>query len=93
MTMMELLPMIIYILLIVLLIILIILGIKLIFVLNKTDKLIENVESKIDAFNPVFKLIDLTSTKLSSSLSIIVESIINLIKKIFKKREEEEDYE
>ena len=93
MTVMELLPMIIYILLIVLLIVLIILGIKVIFVVDKADKLIENVDEKINTFNPVFKLIDLTSMRLSSGVNVIVESIVNLIKKIFKRKEEDEENE
>ena len=93
MTMMELLPMIIYILLIILLIILIILGIKVILVVDKTDKLIEDVNDKINTFNPVFKLVDLTSSKLTNGITTIVESIISLVNKIFKRKEEEEDYE
>lgn len=93
MTFMEILPMIIYILLIILLIILIILGIKVIFVVDKTDKLVEDVNNKINTFNPVFKLIDLTSSKLTNGISSIVESIISLINKLFKRKEEEDDYE
>ena len=91
MTVMEFLPMIIYLLLIVLLIILIILGIKLIFVVDKTDKIITDVEEKINTFNPVFKLLDLTSAKLTNGITSIVEAIINLINKIFKRKEEIED--
>ena len=93
MTFMELLPMIIYILLIILLIILILLGIKLIFIVDKTDKLIEDVNDKINTFNPVFKLIDLTSSKLTTGITSIVESTISLINKLFKRKEEDDDYE
>lgn len=92
MTFMEMLPMIIYILLIILLIILIVLGIKLIFVVDKTDKLLLDVQNKINSFNGMFKLIDMTSEKISIGVSTIVESIISLINKLFKKRKDN-DYE
>ena len=90
MTFMELLPMIIYILLIVLLVILIILGIKLLFVVDKTDKLLTDVQTKVDSFNGVFKLIDMTSEKINIGVSVIVDSIVNLISRMFKKRKDED---
>ena len=92
MTLMELLPMIIYMLLIVLLIILIIAFIKVIKILDKTDNLITNVEEKVNTFNPIFRLLDLTSSKITNGITSLIESIINLIKK-FSKKKEEEDYE
>ena len=91
MTFMEMLPMIIYILLIALLVILIILGIKLIFVVDKTDKLLTDVQTKVDSFNGVFKLIDMTSEKISIGVSAIVDTIISLISKMFKKRKDEDN--
>ncbi len=93
MNIVDILPVIIYILLIVLLIILIILGIKLIMVINKTDKLIVDVQNKVDSFNGVFKLIDLTSEKLSMGITVIAEWLIGLINKIFRKRKENDEYE
>ena len=92
MTLAEILPIIIYCLVIVLLIILIILGVKLIQVVNKTDRIVEDVEKKINTFNPVFKLIDLTSSGLAGGITTLVESTISLINKIFKKKEDD-DYE
>ena len=92
MTFMEMLPMIIYILLIILLIILIVIGVKLIFVINKTEKILTDIQSKVDSFNGVFKLIDMTGEKLSIGVTAIIESIISLINKFFKKRKGE-DYE
>ena len=89
---MEFLPMIVYILLIVLLIILIILGIKVIMVVDKTDKLMIDIQNKVNTFNSVFSLINMTSEKISNGLSSIVECIINIVNKIFKKRKDE-DYE
>ncbi len=87
----EALPVIIYVLLIVLLIIMIILGIKLIMVVNKTDKLLVDVQDKVSSFNGVFKLIDLTSEKLSIGITSIIEGIISLINKLFKRKKEYED--
>ena len=91
MTFMEMLPMIIYILLIALLVILIILGIKLIFVVDKTDKLLADVQTKVDSFNGVFKLIDTASEKINIGISAIVDTIISLISKMFKKRKDEDN--
>ncbi len=92
MTIVEMLPVIIYVLLIILLIILIILGIKLIGVINKTDKLIVDVQNKVNSFNGIFKIIDVVGEKLSFGVNTIVDSIINLINKIFRKRRDD-DYE
>ena len=92
MTFMEMLPMIVYILLIVLLIILIVLGVKIIFVIDKTDKLLDDVQAKVDSFNGVFKLIDMTSEKINIGVSAIIESIISLINRLFRKRKDN-DYE
>jgi len=93
MTLMEILPVATYILVIILLIILIILGIKLIFVVDKTDKLIADVQNKIDSLNTVFKLIDFTSDKITSGIAHVIESIVGLVNRLFRKRKEEREYE
>ena len=62
-------------------------------VINKTDKLIVDVQNKVDSFNGVFKLIDLTSEKLSMGITVIAEWLIGLINKIFRKRKENDEYE
>ncbi len=93
MTFMELLPMLVYILLIVLLIVLIVLGIKLIMVVDKTDKLMIDIQDKVNSFNTVFSLISLTSDKLSNGINTIIEKIVNLFSKLFNKRKGEDDYE
>jgi len=93
MTFMEALPMIVFLLLIVLLIVLIVLGIKLICVVDKTEKMLDDVQNKIDSFNGVFNLVDMASEKISIGVSTLVDSIISLVSKIFKKRKDIEDYE
>ena len=91
MTFMEFLPGIVYILLIVLLIVLIVLGIKLIIIVDKTDKLVTDIQDKVSSFNTVFSIISLTSNKLTNGVSYIVDGIINLFNKWFNKRKDEED--
>lgn len=93
MSFVEMLPIIIYMLLIVLLIILIVLGIKIILVVDKTDKLLVDIQDKVSSFNGVFRLIDLTGEKLSIGITSIIEGLINLINKIFKRKKEDEEYE
>ena len=90
----EMLPVIIYLLLIVLLIILIVLGIKLIIIINKTDKLVSDVQEKVSSFDSAFRLVNIISDRLSIGVTTIVDVIISLINKLFKKRKEDnEDYE
>ncbi len=93
MSFVEMLPIIIYMLLIVLLIILIVLGIKIILVVDKTDKLLVDIQDKVSSFNGVFRLIDLTGEKLSIGITSIIEGLISLINKIFKRKKEDEEYE
>jgi len=93
MTLMNILPIITYILLIVLLIVLIILGIKVILIVDKADKLVDDIQQKVSSFNSIFKLIDFTSEKLTSGVSSIIETIIGIVNKLFRKRKEEKEYE
>ena len=93
MTFMEVLPMIVYILLIVFLVVLIVLGIRLISVVNRTDKLLEDVQNKVSSFDNIFKIIDFTSARLTTSLSCMIDAVVGFIKKIFNKRKDDEYYE
>jgi len=93
MTFMEILPIITYILVIILLIVLIVLGIKLILVVDKTDKIINDIQSKLGSLNSVFKIIDFASDKINYGITNLIESIVGLVNKIFKKRKEEREYE
>ena len=90
---MEVLPMVVYLLLIVFLVVLIILGIRLISVVNRTDKLLEDVQNKVSSFDNIFKIIDFTSAKLTTSVSSIIDSVVGFIKKVFNKRKDDEYYE
>lgn len=93
MTFTEFLPIMVNLLLIALLIILIILGIRLISVVNRTDKLLDDVQKKVSSFDNVFKIIDVTSAKLTTGVYSIVDTVVGFIKKVFKKGKDDEYYE
>ena len=67
------LPLVIYILLIILLIVGIILGIKTIITMNKVEKVVDNVNEKVESLNSVFNLIDFTTDKIAAFTDRLVE--------------------
>lgn len=87
------LPIIIYFLLIVLLIIAIVIGIKLITTMNKVDKLVEDVNEKLESLNDIFNMAEYISGKMSAISETIIGVVTTAISKIFKKfnRESEID--
>ncbi len=88
------LPLIIYVLLIILLVIGIILGIRSIQTLNKVDKVVEDVNDKVQSLNGFFNIIDFTTDKIVSVTDKVVEGVSGLIGRVFKRKstksEEEE---
>ena len=84
------LPIIIYFLLIVLLIVFIILGIRLIQSINKIDRVVEDVNDKVQSLNGFFSVIDFITDKASSVTEKVADGFASLINKIFKKNEKEE---
>jgi len=80
------LPLIIYVLLIILLVIGIILGIRSIQTLNKVDKVVDDVNDKVQSLNGFFNLIDFTTDKIVSVTDKVVEGISGLIGHVFKRR-------
>lgn len=80
-----------YILLIALLIILIILGIRMIKIISKADKVMDDVEEKIHKTDNIFGLIDKTADLASNVSDKIIVGIFNFISNIFKKRGNDED--
>ena len=93
MTFMEFLPMVVYLLLIALLVVLLVLGIRLISVVNKTDKLLEDVQKKVSSLDNIFNIIDFTSAKLTTGVTSVIDTVVSFIKKIFNKRKDDEYYE
>ena len=88
------LPVLLYVFGIILLIVLIILGIRMIQVLDKVDRIVDNVEEKVNSFNGFFEVLD----KTGYGISMIGDKVINLfsgvISKIFNKnKKDEEDFD
>lgn len=81
----------IYIFLIALIIIFIILGIRLIKVLTKVDKVIDQVEDRIQKTDNVFGLIDKTADLASNVSDKIIAGIFNFVSNIFKKKGNDDD--
>lgn len=86
------LPIVIYLLLIVILIIGIILGIQSINAMKKVNKVVDDVNNKVESLNGLFSLIDYTTDKLSTFSDMLVEGVSGIISKLFhrKKNKEEE---
>ena len=87
------LPVLLYVVGIILLVVLTILGVRLIQVLNKVDRVIDNVETKINSFNNAFDVV----SKATDTFAVLGDSVINtitgIISRIFnKKLNKEEDY-
>lgn len=88
------LPLVIYILLIILLLVGIILGIKTIITMNKVEKVVDNVNEKVESLNNVFNLIDFTTDKLAAFTDRIVDIVGTIFSKLlFKKKRKKDDYE
>lgn len=82
----EFLPIVVYILLIVILIVGIILGIKSIKTINKVEKVVDDVNDKVQSLNGFFSLIDFTTDKIVSITDKIVEGATGVIGKLFSKK-------
>ena len=86
MTLNEVLPIILYLLGSILLGILIVLGIKLINVMNKMEKVVDDINTKVSSLNGVFSIIDATTDKLALLSDRMVDSISLIIRKLFDKK-------
>ncbi len=88
------LPIIIYILLIILLVIGIILGIKSIITVNKVEKVVDDVNEKVESLRGLFQIVDFTTDKLVTMTDKIVEGVSMVAQKLFfhkKNKKIEED--
>ncbi|MEG1597059.1 MAG: hypothetical protein RR359_02145 [Bacilli bacterium] len=83
------LPILLYILGAVLLLSLIILVVKLIDTVDKTNLLLDDTKKKIESLNGVFNIIDTVTDSMSLISDKIVETVFNLIGKIFNKKKKE----
>ncbi len=91
----DFLPLIIYILLIIFLILGIILGIKLIITLDKVEKVVEDVNDKVQTLNGFFHIIDYTTDKIALATDRVVDGIASIFHKLMfskkKKKKKESD--
>lgn len=85
------LPLVIYILLIILLVVGIILGVRSIQTLNKVDKVVDDVNDKVQSLNGFFNLVDFTTDKIVSITDKVVEGVSGLIGNVFKKKNKKEE--
>ncbi len=78
----------------ILIIVFIILGIKLIEMVNRMNRLLDNVEDKVNSLNGFFHIVDMATDKMAFLSDHVVSVVTGAIHKIFKrKKKEEEDYE
>lgn len=82
-------PVIIDFLLIILLVVLIFILIRFAFTLQKIDKLIDDVQIKINSLQNVFDIIDHTTDYFSLMSDKIIGFVMNGISKLFKRKEDE----
>lgn len=89
------LPIVIYLLLIVVLVVLIVLGTESIKAMKKVNKVVDDVNNKVESLNGLFNLIDYSADILSSFSDKLVDGLSGIVSKLFhrKKKKEEEDYE
>ena len=88
------LPALVYILLAALLVVLIILGIKAIQFMDRTNRILDNVEQKVNSLNGLFNVIDKFTDTISGVSTKMVDGISNALSHIFKRKnkKEEDDY-
>lgn len=83
---------------IILIVVLIILGIKLIMMLDKMDKVVDNVNDKLNSLNGVFSFVDRTTDSLAMISDTVINSIASFVYKMFKSKKKkrknvEEEFE
>lgn len=86
MTVNEVLPVVLYFLGAILLVCLIVLTIKLIIVVNKTEKVVDNITVKVKTLDELFNVIGAVTGKFTLVTEKIVDGIALLIEKIFKRK-------
>lgn len=91
----EVLPIFLYFFGIILMIVLIYLGIRIIQIVDKLDRVLDNVEDKVNSLNGLFNVINKATSSIDLISTKIVTSITDNISKLFKKKmkKEENDYE
>lgn len=83
------LPLVVYVLLIVILIVGIILGIKFIKTITKIEKVVDDVNEKVESLNGFFHVIDFTTDRIVALTDLIVDKVSMFISKLFSSNKEE----
>ncbi len=88
-------PIILYILGSILLVSLIVLVLKLIYTVDKTNEILDDVERKVKSFDGLFNAINMTTSTISTIGDRLIEGVSGVVSKIFrrKKKKEEDIYE
>ena len=63
--------------------------------MNKVEKVVDNVNEKVESLNSVFNLIDFTTDKIAAFTDRVVEIAGSVFSKLLfrKKRKRDDDYE
>ncbi|MDE5539810.1 MAG: hypothetical protein K2J20_04930 [Bacilli bacterium] len=77
------LPIVIYILLIIILVVGIILGVKSIKTLSKVEKVVDDVNEKVESLNGLFQIIDFTTDKIVMLSDKVVDGVSAIASKLF----------
>ena len=90
------LPVVLYIVAIVLIVVLICVGIKLLKILDKVDRIADNIDEKVNTFNGALAVLKNASDGIASISDTFVFAATSFISKLFgkvRKNKEEEEYE
>ena len=85
------LPALMYSLLSVLIVVLIVLGIRLLETVNRVNKLLDDVEKKMDSMNGLFNVMDFVTTKATVLTDTIASTIIGAVSNLVKKRKQKKE--
>jgi uncharacterized protein YoxC len=87
------LPIIIYALIIIILVVGIVLGIKSIRTVKKVEKVVDNVNDKVESLNAAFNVIDFTTDKIATFTDKFVDGVTGVFGRLFtsKKKDAKDD--
>ena len=74
----------------ILIVALIVLVVKLIFTVDRVNKMLDDVEVKVSKLDKMFDIVDVITDNMSLLSDKIVDTISNLIRKLFNKNGKEE---
>lgn len=80
-----------YIFTIILLIVAIIVGIRIIGLTEKADKVLDDIQEKVNSLNGMFSVVNKVSSSMELISSKIANGIVNLFGKLFKKKKEDNE--